>query len=205
MTTGRHDTPKASPKRGAILPVAASVLACLLAAAMAQQDQPPSDRDDSKTPPLPPMAWLRTAPPVSDETILDAIARGGDFLPGRVPAGDTVLARSLRLMQAITDDPAADVAADVAWLVAQQQEGGGWGFGPDHAHTRQYPAWSDLGNTQLAIAALRAAADAGADVPDSAFARARQYCIDSQNDDGGWASRRLAPSRSACAARHTGR
>ncbi len=184
MTPRRQNTPQVKRTLGMVLPVGLSVLLCLLAAVFAQQAE--SDQDDSDLPAAVPMAWLRTSPAIADDTIRQAIAKGSAFLSGRQLADDTVLAHSLRVMRTLADRPAADVADDVAWLIDQQQAGGGWGFGPGHVHTQTYPDWSDLANTQLAVAALRMSVDAGSDVPVEVFDLAHQYCLDSQNDDGGW-------------------
>ncbi len=94
--------------------------------------------------------------------------------------------RSIAILHDLTADPNADVANEVADLLAWQQASGGWGYGPDHSHTVSYPDWSDLGNTHLAISALRLARDCGADVDDEVFLDARAYAATCQNDDGGF-------------------
>ncbi|MHC4985198.1 MAG: DUF4159 domain-containing protein [Planctomycetota bacterium] len=76
--------------------------------------------------------------------------------------------------------------ATVDWLLDQQADSGGWGFGPDHPHTVDHPDWTDVINTQLAIAALRWVADADVDIPESVFDQAAAYCLSLQNADGGW-------------------
>ena len=180
MIAGRKNISRVARRVSTIVLTAAGLVACLLAVSLGQPARP------AGAPKSVPLTWLRTSPAISDQAISDAIAGGQAFLAGRQLTDDTVVSRSLRIVGALADDTDTDVAQDIAWLIAQQRPSGAWGFGPGHAHTAQYPDWSDLGNTQLAIAALRAAADAGSDVSEDVFARAGKYCLGSQNNDGGW-------------------
>jgi hypothetical protein len=54
------------------------------------------------------------------------------------------------------------------------------------SHTVNYPDWSDLSNTHLAISALRLAKDCGATVDDEVFLNARAFARACQNADGGF-------------------
>jgi len=175
MTDGPENKSQPNRSPGAPSLVAISVLLSTLGFAFAQLAAP-------KPLVVVPLSPLPDSPPVRDAVIRTAIDRGCAFLADKDFADDTVLARSLRIIQ----EPASDIAADVAWLISQQQDNGGWGFGPDHPHTRSYPAWTDITNTQLAVAALRAARDAGANVPNPIFARTLTYCLAARNSDGGW-------------------
>jgi len=78
------------------------------------------------------------------------------------------------------------LAGDVAWLVKRQSRNGGWGYGPGHRTTRVRPDWTDASNSQLALLALRDAADAGVEISDGVWRRVRDYWANAQNSDGGW-------------------
>ena len=114
----------------------------------------------------------------------NALATDADGLP-RIERA-SVSQRALRVLVAAAMPNRPIRTDDVAWLISQQLTSGGWGFGEGHAHTGQHPAWTDIINTHLAVAALADAATLGHDVPVDVFARATDYCLAAQNDDGGW-------------------
>ena len=76
--------------------------------------------------------------------------------------------------------------ADAQWLIRQQRRNGGWGYGPRSFMTRRWPEWTDGSNTQMAVLALRDAADAGVAVSPQVFRRAEGFWRSFQNRDGGW-------------------
>lgn len=101
----------------------------------------------------------------------------------------TVYVRAMRAMVCARLPKAAHgarLAADAAWLLRNQNRTGGWGYGPGHRATKARPDWTDASNTQLAVLALRDAADAGATVSPAAWQRIHQYWTAAQNSDGGW-------------------
>jgi hypothetical protein len=103
-------------------------------------------------------------------------------------AGQTVYARAFRIMvySRLGEPYAQRLTADVNWLILQQGTNGGWGYGPAHPITASNRLWTDNSNTQLAMLALRDAAEAGATVPAAVWRRARGYWQRAQNADGGW-------------------
>ncbi len=101
----------------------------------------------------------------------------------------TTFARSVRALAyaRLPGTTFADkLAPDVEWLAKEQNRFGGWGYGPGHPTTRQRPDWTDNANTQMALQALDAAADAGAPVPAAIWSRAGVLWQRAQNGDGGW-------------------
>ncbi len=78
---------------------------------------------------------------------------------------------------------------DTEWLIERQHPSGGWGYGPAHSTTQKYSGWTDASNTQLALLALQAAAEAGVEVPKTVWTRAINYWVQSPNADGGWGYR----------------
>ena len=120
---------------------------------------------------------------------------------------EAVYARAVRAVayaRLPQDAYAPRLRADVAWLVENQSPGGGWGYGPKHPTTGSRPAWVDNSNSQLALLALDAAADAGADVPRAAWDRARKHWLGGQNPDGGWGYEPAHASRTPLRARSYG-
>ena len=69
--------------------------------------------------------------------------------------------------------------ADVQWLVTNQGHHGGWDY-------NQASGRYDFSNSQLAILALREAALAGIEIPDSVWAKAQKLYFDRQQQDGSW-------------------
>jgi len=141
--------------------------------------------------PAPGQTELASARPrITDTDVRLAIARGRASLPSTptgnadLPAG-SVAERAVRVLLAPTLE-AAPSPVDVDWLIDQQLDSGGWGFGRAHPNTEQVPSWTDITNTQLAIAALRESDHAGQDIPAEVFERARRYVLSAQNPDGGW-------------------
>jgi hypothetical protein len=108
-----------------------------------------------------------------------------DYLASIDPA--TVYARALRTMvYSRLDSHYADkLAEDVKFLV-DHQKSGGWGYGVGHQTTEFMPEWTDASNTQMALLALRDAAESGAQVPPSVWRKCRTYWATSQHKDGGW-------------------
>ena len=108
-----------------------------------------------------------------------------DYLGSIDPS--TVYARSLRTMVYARLDShyAEKLAEDVKFLV-DHQKSGGWGYGVGHETTELVPDWTDASNTQMALLALRDAAEAGAEVPPSVWRKSRSYWAGSQRKDGGW-------------------
>ena len=128
---------------------------------------------------------------VADADVALALARGYNALDtdaDGVPRVDSasVSQRAVRVLIAAALPKRAIRDEDVAWLISQQLASGGWGFGDGNPHTDEHPAWTDIINTHLAVAALADAAALGHDVPDETFTRAADYCLAAQNDDGGW-------------------
>ena len=102
---------------------------------------------------------------------------------------DTVYARALRMLvfaHLPGDEAARILADDAAWLAQQQNQYGGWGYGPGYAPTRDRPGYTDNSNTQLALWAAHEAASAGANLPASTWRRAAELWLRAQNGDGGW-------------------
>ena len=100
----------------------------------------------------------------------------------------TVYARSLRTMiyARLGQQYTQKLAEDVKFLV-DHQKSGGWGYGVGHETTAFMPDWTDASNTQMALLALRDAAEAGAEVAPSVWRKCRSYWVSSQHkDDGGW-------------------
>ena len=123
----------------------------------------------------------------TSERIDAAIERGLEAIASQDRALDaSVGSRAVGILFDVAFNGTDPAVENVTWLLDQQADDGGWGFGPDHPQTARYPDWTDLVNTQLAVAALRRASDAGQDVPAEAFDRAAAYCLAMQNDDGGW-------------------
>ncbi len=100
----------------------------------------------------------------------------------------TVYARSVRAMvyARLGKEYADPLAADVKWLLDNQMDNGGWGYGPRHPTTMNRPDWTDSANTQIAILAIGDAVDAGAMVPKQFWSKCEKYWRESQNRDGGW-------------------
>jgi len=69
--------------------------------------------------------------------------------------------------------------ADVQWLVTSQGTLGGWDY-------NQFSGRYDFSNSQLAILALREAALAGIEIPDSVWAKAQKLYFQRQQQDGSW-------------------
>jgi hypothetical protein len=84
------------------------------------------------------------------------------------------------------DENRRKLGEDAAWLMQQQQRNGGWGYGPGSTITKLSADWTDGSNSQLAVLALRDAADAGWIVPDESFRRAERFWRSFRNEDGGW-------------------
>jgi hypothetical protein len=100
----------------------------------------------------------------------------------------TVYARSLRTMvYSRLGAPYAQKLADDVKFLADHQKSGGWGYGVGHDTTEFMPEWTDASNTQMALLALRDAAESGAQVTPSVWRKCRSYWAGSQHkDDGGW-------------------
>jgi len=102
---------------------------------------------------------------------------------------ETVYGRSLRAMvyaRLPGETYGRRLAADVKWLIDNQQPNGGWGYGPGHPTTQLRRDWTDNSNSQFATMALRRAAGAGANVPPGVWRRCGNYWRAAQNADGGW-------------------
>ena len=134
------------------------------------------------------LAWatIVAADAPTPERIDAAIARGRSVLPSESQLDESVGHRALRMVFDAAFAPGEPDPAAVDWLLDQQADSGGWGFGPDHPHSASHAGWTDVINTQLAVAAARWARDAGIDVPEAVFERAAAYCLSLQNADGGW-------------------
>ena len=102
---------------------------------------------------------------------------------------ETVYVRAFRTM-VYARLPAADYAdrmkADAEWLAKHQGRSGGWGYGPNHSTTRLEPNRTDSSNTQLAVLALREAAERGTVLPKALWLGVGKFWTGSQNSDGGW-------------------
>ena len=96
--------------------------------------------------------------------------------------------RSLRVavLAMLCEESRAKLAEDVQWLIREQQQTGGWGYGPNSPMTAITPDVTDGSNSQLAILALRDASDAGLPIPPERWASAENYWRSFQNGDGGW-------------------
>ena len=102
---------------------------------------------------------------------------------------ETVYVRAFRTMvyaRLQTEDYPARMKADAAWLAKNQGRSGGWGYGPKHPTTRLEPTRTDSSNTQLAVLALREAAERGAVLPKALWLGVGKFWTGSQNSDGGW-------------------
>jgi hypothetical protein len=130
------------------------------------------------------LAALASGEDAARKELTAALTYVGGVQPG------TVYARSLRAMvyaRLEGEDFARRLAEDTAWLAqTQSAHNGGWGYGPGHPATRQRRTWTDASNSQLAILALRCAAEAGAKVPSIVWKKACAFWTGSQNADGGW-------------------
>ncbi|MHC4562634.1 MAG: DUF4159 domain-containing protein [Planctomycetota bacterium] len=133
---------------------------------------------------------LQHIPVIADAEVRATMARGQAALTklqqSSAAPENSVGVRALQTLWALEFDRQPPTEENTQWLIAQQQDSGGWGFGSDHSHTKDYPEWTDILNTQLAVAALREAQWAGRAVPAAVFDKARIYCLTSQNADGGW-------------------
>ncbi len=111
-----------------------------------------------------------------------AVVRGIEYLRGRTgERGRDVYEKSLQLMAlcSVDPDPHRRVVADLAsYLVAAQQQSGGW--------TYDMSGRTDYSNTQYALLGLNAAAGAGVPIPPEVWEKARVYLQGGQNADGGW-------------------
>ena len=102
---------------------------------------------------------------------------------------ETVYVRAFRTMvyaRLSAKGYAARMRADATWLVKNQGRSGGWGYGPKHVTTRLDPNRTDSSNTQLAVLALREAADRGTVLPKALWLGVGRFWTRSQNKDGGW-------------------
>lgn len=99
----------------------------------------------------------------------------------------TVYARSLRAMvySRLDSHYAQKLVEDVKFLV-DHQKSGGWGYGVGHETSQFMPEWTDASNTQMALLALRDAAESGVQVPPSVWRKCRTYWATAQRKDGGW-------------------
>ena len=113
-----------------------------------------------------------------------ALAKRASETPS--PEEASVAGRARKILLAAALDHTAPTEEDVDWLIDQQADTGGWGFGQGHPHTDIHPDWTDMVNTQLAVAALRRAQEAGLDVPTKVFEQAMAWTLACQNADGGW-------------------
>jgi len=89
---------------------------------------------------------------------------------------------SLKIMALVEADPVAyrkEIEAATQWLIAAQNETGLWSYTPGGKRF-------DHSNSQFALLALHAAAEAGFRVHESVWNRARIAVQKTQNDDGGW-------------------
>ncbi len=101
----------------------------------------------------------------------------------------TVYTRSIRAMvyaRLANQGYGKRLDEDVKWIISQQTASGGWGYGKGHDMVKFSPDWTDLSNAQMALLALRDAADAGASIPPVVWRKARAYLLACQNPDGGW-------------------
>jgi len=72
-------------------------------------------------------------------------------------------------------------------LVDSQLKSGGWSYGTRNVPEQAFSGWVyDLSNTQFAILGLRAAANAGARIPQATWERALALLDKAQLPDGGW-------------------
>lgn len=101
----------------------------------------------------------------------------------------TVYVRAFRTMvyaRMPAKDYGAPLKADAAWLAKHQGRSGGWSYGPKHSMARLEPDRTDSSNTQLAVLALREAAERGAVLPKALWLGVGKFWTSSQNSDGGW-------------------
>lgn len=124
------------------------------------------------------LAMVEGGAPIDDPGVLRAV----DFLRRLEP--EKTYCRALQTIVYSVVDPkeyAADIARNVAWLEQTQISGG------ERAGAWGYPRTSgDNSNTQFAVLALRAAADAGATVKAETWRKTAQYFFRTQNADGSW-------------------
>ncbi len=129
------------------------------------------------------LAWLWAGRPGDEAPLAATLAYLSKLEPGMT------YTRSLRAMVYSLlegEDYRRRLAGDVKWLLAGQLESGGWGYGAGSAMSRLHPAWTDGSNSQFALLALREAAEAGMEIPQDTWRRARQYWDSFRNADGGW-------------------
>lgn len=93
-----------------------------------------------------------------------------------------VAIKILALTKADPTKYALEIRDAARWLARAQVEAGLWGYGMGGQR------W-DHSNSQYALLALHAAAEAGVSLPGSVWARARGRVLNTQNDDGGWSYR----------------
>lgn len=212
MTNGQNNMNQSStPRRRAVVALAAClVTACLACSASAQNVLDDGRIDNAvrrgvgflyRRPTNQPLGgrYEPTAPAAAEGLAALAALESGErankreltLLVNRLHTSraDAVKSRALRLW-VYSHMPAGPVLdrmrQDVDWLVAQQQESGGWGFGPNHPATPIRPDWTDSENTTLAVLALDAAATAGVAAPAEVWKKSAAWLTRSQNADGGW-------------------
>lgn len=96
-----------------------------------------------------------------------------------------VYVTSLKIMVLAQADPVKyrrEIRSAARWLVDAQFDGGLWGY-------TQRPGPFDHSNSQFALLGLHAAAEAGAQIPNGVWQRARMRLLANQNKDGGWSYR----------------
>ncbi len=121
---------------------------------------------------------------LTSETLSVAIA---DARAIREDLSDELTAElSAAILLAMRDGDIPTATLEIRTLLDWQQASGGWGYGPGHAHTDRYPEFADLGNTHLAITALRRAERLGIPVAEGVFQDAGEFARSCQNEDGGF-------------------
>jgi len=123
----------------------------------------------------------------------EAVSKGLESIIKRdVNSTYTVCAR-LMLLAAVQGKLAAEnreamrraMNRDAQWLVRTQSPTGGWGYSGSGGRNSS-DVYQDNSNTQMAILALREAAQAGAEIPKETWQRAQDYYARAQKPDGSW-------------------
>lgn len=109
-----------------------------------------------------------------------AIVKGAEFLaalPNEMTYTVSLKAQALAAVDPVRYKAAIDGA--VRWLIAAQNQEGGWTYSMSKAR-------GDHSNSQFALLGLHEAARAGVAVPDAVWLRAEREWLASQHRDGGW-------------------
>jgi hypothetical protein len=140
-----------------------------------------------QSPQLLPARCLRAIsdePPVQAADFLDAAIE--KLCRAERQSVDFRASRLLALARQAPRERRETIAADAAWLIAQQGPDGGWGLGTGHPAFPANPGWTDTERTALALGGLHRAGRMGIDVPRQVWTRAAVWLLEAANADGGY-------------------